>query len=179
MAAAAQHPLDASAALLREFLLHVLSPDDHLGSATDYSYNLTVTGEAAAVRCPSIYGCMYGLESFVQLLDTEHGMVVHSSVEITENHIEITDAPDYVWRGLMVDAGRRFFPMDTLTDLMTTMVANKLNVLHLHASDYCRFGVESKLYPNLTASLTGIKGGFYTQSNVKELIATGKEMGIR
>jgi hypothetical protein len=69
----------------------------------------------------------------------------------------------------MVDAGRRFFPMDTLIDLMTTMSANKLNVLHLHASDFCRFGVESKLYPNLTASLTGVKGGFYTQQDIKKL----------
>lgn len=69
----------------------------------------------------------------------------------------------------MVDAGRRFFPMDTLLDLMTTMSANKLNVLHLHASDFCRFGVESKLFPNLTASLTGVKGGFYTQQDIKKL----------
>ena len=69
----------------------------------------------------------------------------------------------------MVDAGRRFFPMDTLIDLMTTMSANKLNVLHLHASDFCRFGVESKLFPNLTASLTGVKGGFYTQEDIKTL----------
>ena len=59
--------------------------------------------------------------------------------------------------------------MDTLMDLMTTMSANKLNVLHLHASDFCRFGVESKLYPNLTASLTGVKGGFYTQQDIKTL----------
>ena len=43
------------------------------------------------------------------------------------------------------------------------MAANKLNVLHLHASDYCRFGVESKLFPNLTKALTGIKAGFYKQ----------------
>ena len=55
----------------------------------------------------------------------------------------------------MLDAGRRFFPMDNVKDIMQVMVANKLNVLHLHASDYCRFGVESKLFPNLTAALTG------------------------
>ena len=79
---------------------------------------------------------MYGLGSFAQLLDTERGVVLHSDVAIV-------DAPDFSWRGLMVDAGRRFFPMDTLRDLMTTMAANKLNVLHLHASDFCRFGVES------------------------------------
>ena len=44
------------------------------------------------------------------------------------------------------------------------MAAVKLNVLHLHASDFCRFAVESKLFPNLTASLTGIHAGHYTQA---------------
>ena len=178
VAAAAAQPRENSAVHLRELRMHVMSRDEHLGMTTDYSYNLTVVSssnrESAAVadvRCASIFGCMYGLESFVQLLDAERGELLHSSVDIV-------DAPDYAWRGLMVDAGRRFFPMDTLKDLMTSMAAAKMNVLHLHASDYCRFGVESKLFPNLTASLTGVKGGFYSQADIKELIKSGGEMGI-
>lgn len=63
----------------------------------------------------------------------------------------------------MIDSGRRFFPVPLVQNLLDTMVTNKLNVLHLHASDECRFGVESKLYPNLTDSLTGIMAGHYTQ----------------
>jgi len=59
------------------------------------------------------------------------------------------------------------------------MAANKLNVLHLHASDMCRFGVESKLYPNLTAALTGIKAGHYTQADIKQLIAYAANLGVR
>ena len=51
--------------------------------------------------------------------------------------------------------------------------------MHLHASDNCRFTVESKLFPNLTAALTGIKGGFYTQEDVKAMIAYGSNLGIR
>ena len=135
LAAASSAAQDGGEAL-RELRLEVLSTDEELGMATDYSYNLTLAHGRGVVRCPSIYGCMYGLESFAQLLDTERGVVLHSDVAIV-------DAPDFSWRGLMVDAGRRFFPMDTLRDLMTTMAANKLNVLHLHASDFCRFGVES------------------------------------
>ena len=46
----------------------------------------------------------------------------------------------------MIDAGRRFFPVPLVKNLMDTMAGAKLNVLHLHASDMCRFGVESKLY---------------------------------
>ena len=93
--------------------------------------------------------------------------------------VSIADAPSFAWRGLMLDAGRRFFPVGAVLNLMDTMLAAKLNVLHLHASDECRFGVESKLYPNLTASLSGAFGGFYTQVDIKALIAEGGSRGIR
>lgn len=69
--------------------------------------------------------------------------------------------------------------MPLLYNLLDTMAGAKLNVLHLHASDMCRFGVESKVYPNLTAALTGIHGGFYTQENITALIAYAGDKGIR
>ena len=59
------------------------------------------------------------------------------------------------------------------------MSATKLNVLHLHASDFCRFGVESKIYPNLTEALTGIHAGFYSQSDVADLVKYAADRGIR
>ena len=52
---------------------------------------------------------------------------------------------------VIVFAGRRFVPMASLENVVDTMAAVKMNVMHLHASDFCRFSVESKLYPNLTA----------------------------
>jgi hexosaminidase len=159
-------------AALESLSLFVATDSEHLGSATDYSYNLTVSASGASARCISVYGCIYALESFAQLLDHQRGEVLHSEVEIV-------DAPDYQWRGIMLDAGRRFFPMANVKDIMNVMAANKLNVLHLHASDYCRFGVESKLYPNLTAALKGIKGGFYSQADIKAMIAYGSNLGIR
>ncbi len=48
-------------------------------------------------------------------------------------------------------------------NLLDTMSYNKMNVLHLHASDLCRFSVESNTYPELTANLTGLQAGYYTQ----------------
>ena len=76
--------------LLRELELVVDSPDESLGMATDYSYNLTTraatatSAASAQVRCASIYGCMYGLETFAQLLDTQRGAVLHSQVDIVD-----------------------------------------------------------------------------------------------
>ena len=69
--------------------------------------------------------------------------------------------------------------MRTVRNLLDTMAANKLNVLHLHASDVCRWGVESKVYPNLTASLTGVRAGVYSHEDVREMISYAGARGIR
>ena len=116
----------------------------------------------------TIYGAMYALETLKQLLDQKSGNLMYSN-------IHIRDAPQYSWRGLMIDSGRRFVPVDTMKNLLDTMSATKLNVLHLHASDFCRFGVESKIYPNLTEALTGIHAGFYSQSDVADLVKYAAE----
>eukprot|EP01052_Picozoa_sp_SAG31_P029144 SAG31_NODE_2874_length_4971_cov_9.677750_6_plen_75_part_00 len=70
---------------------------------------------------------MYAMETFTQLLDMESGTLLHSNVTVS-------DAPEYQWRGLMIDSGRRFFPMPLVKNLMDTMAANKMNVRKSSAS---------------------------------------------
>eukprot|EP00928_Gymnodinium_smaydae_P008497 TRINITY_DN13094_c0_g1_i1.p1 TRINITY_DN13094_c0_g1~~TRINITY_DN13094_c0_g1_i1.p1 ORF type:complete len:310 (+),score=33.70 TRINITY_DN13094_c0_g1_i1:65-994(+) len=165
-------------ARLQLFLNNDDALDEKLSRHTSYRYIVSVADGRAQAHAETIYGLMYALETLVQL-----AVPVQSkgqlSLALPHHDFTISDAPDYQWRGLMLDAGRRFFPPPLVENLMDTMAANKLNVLHLHASDHCRFGVESKLYPNLTQSLTGDYGGFYTQEDVKSLIEYGKARGIR
>jgi len=146
--------------------------DAPLNIDTDYSYSLSIdAGETEGViTARSVYGALYGLESFSQLA---------AAGALPGADIQITDAPQYSWRGLMIDAGRRFFPVPLVRNLLDTMAAVKLNVLHLHASDHCRFSVESKLFPELTAALTGDQAGFYTQQDIKDLQKYAKARGIR
>jgi len=138
---------------------------------TNQSYTLTVENGVAVGTATSQYGLIYALESFTQLIE--------DTGTLPGTTITIRDAPAYQWRGLMLDAGRRFIPVSTVKNLLDTMAAVKLNVLHLHASDMCRFGVESKKYPNLTASLTGIHAGFYTQKDIADLVNYAANAGIR
>lgn len=56
----------------------------------------------------------------------------------------------------MIDTGRRFFPVSVVENMIDAMAYNKMNVLHFHASDLCRWSVESKIYPNLTGALVGL-----------------------
>lgn len=151
-----------------------LSFSRHPSLETDYSYRLTVSKSSgvAVAEASSQYGLMYAMETFSQLIDRDTGA-------LRASEIAIDDMPFYKWRGLMLDAGRRFVPVPTVKNLIDTMAAVKLNVLHLHASDMCRFGVESKKYPNLTASLTGIHAGFYTQEDIKDLVEYASGAGVR
>jgi hexosaminidase len=147
--------------------------DEKLGLNTNYSYELQIDSDGTAeAKATSVYGAMYAMDTFWQLVDESSGALKHSVVHIK-------DAPAYQWRGLMIDSGRRFFPMDTVKNLLDTMAGNKMSVLHLHASDECRWSVESKIYPNLTASLTGINAGFYTQEDIKQMISYAGDRGIR
>uniref|UniRef100_A0A7S0FD30 Beta-hexosaminidase n=1 Tax=Pyrodinium bahamense TaxID=73915 RepID=A0A7S0FD30_9DINO len=164
----------ASSDSLRGLNISIADASDQLlNLKTDYSYRLTVRPQEpmGSLVAKSVYGALYGLETFTQLLDAEGALAAAN--------VSVDDFPRYAWRGLMIDSGRRFFPLPLVKNLIDTMAAVKLNVLHLHASDHCRFGVESKLYPELTASLVGQMGGFYTQADIKELIAYAKQRGIR
>ena len=81
----------------------------------------------------------------------------------------IKDSPRFPWRGLMIDVSRHFIPLDVLKRNLDGMAAVKLNVFHLHASDNQGFRIESKKFPKLQEM--GSDGLFYTQAEVKDLIA--------
>ena len=149
------------------------SNTEHLGLRTDYSYTLDVGASGAVppratIAAASSFGALAGLESLVQLAHDGRLGRVH-----------IADAPQYPHRGLMLDTGRRFHPVPLVKNFLDGMAVVKLNVLHFHLSDQCRFAVESKLFPQLTANLTGIQAGHYTQDEVKELVQYAKDRGIR
>ena len=142
--------------------------DESLSMNTNESYTLTITAmpssPKAVVHAKTVYGALHALETFTQL--AQQGAMA-SSYDLPA--VDIHDFPQYQWRGFMVDTGRRFWPVSLLHWLIDAMVVQKLNVLHLHLSDFCRFSVESKVFPALTANLTGIHAGFYTQEEVRFL----------
>jgi hexosaminidase len=77
----------------------------------------------------------------------------------------------------MIDVGRHFIPLDVLKRNLDGMAAVKLNVFHWHLSENQGFRIESKKFPKLQGM--GSDGLFYTQEEVRELIAYARERGIR
>jgi hexosaminidase len=98
-------PLPAVGVPLSSVEICVSDPSEHLGSATDEGYTLTVPVDGVAtVSARSIFGAMHGLESLTQLLDVRVGSGAVTSIPSCP--VNITDAPRFEYRGLLIDSGR-------------------------------------------------------------------------
>ena len=136
----------------------------------DESYDLTVTPEGAKLHAANPLGVLHGLQTFLQLVElTPSGFAVRS--------VTIHDQPRFPWRGLMIDVSRHWLPMEVLKRNIDGMEAVKLNTFHWHLSDNQGIRVESKKYPKLQG--LGSDGNYYTQEQVKEVVAYARERGIR
>jgi hexosaminidase len=136
----------------------------------DESYGLEITNSGARLNGPTTLGVMHGLQTFLLLVQTTNaGFAVPAA--------SIEDSPRFPWRGLMIDVGRHFIPLDVLKRNLDGMAAVKLNVFHWHLSENQGFRIESKKFPKLQS--LGSDGLYYTQAEVRSLIAYARERGIR
>jgi len=77
----------------------------------------------------------------------------------------------------MIDVSRHFEPVDVIERNLDAMATVKLNVFHWHLSENQGFRIESKVFPKLQEM--GSDGHYYTQEQVKEIIAYARDRGIR
>ena len=136
----------------------------------DESYNLEITNSQAKLTAPTTVGAMRGLETFLQLLESDKDGFYFPAVSIK-------DQPRFAWRGLMIDSARHFMPLDVIKRNLDGMAAVKLNVLHWHLTEDQGFRVETRKFPELY--LQGSDGNYYTQSEIKEIIKMAADRGIR
>jgi len=138
------------------------------------SKKITVTGKDA--------GLFYGVQSLMQLIPEK----MQNGVNI--NAAEINDYPRFKYRGLHLDVGRHMFPVSFIKKYIDMMAQYKLNNFHWHLTEDQGWRIEIKKYPKLTtvgASRNGtiighhpgvntdgeVYKGFYTQNDVKEVVA--------
>jgi hexosaminidase len=136
----------------------------------DESYSLEVTASGARLHAATVVGAMRGLETLEQLVQSDRtGYFVPA--------VSIRDTPRFHWRGLMIDCGRHFMPLEVIKRSLDGMAAVKLNVFHWHLSEDQGFRVESRAFPKLTG--LGSDGLFYTQEQAREIVAYARDRGIR
>lgn len=136
----------------------------------DESYTLNSGAKQVKIVANCDLGAIRGLETLQQLLSVDaDGYYIPG--------VEVIDAPRFPWRGLLLDITLHWMPMDVVKRTLDCMAAVKLNVLHLHLTEDQMFGIESKVFPRLHE--VGAEGNYYTQEDIKEVIAYADQRGIR
>lgn len=160
------------------------------GASSPEAYRLRVVADTLEIKAPSKEGFMRAWQT-VNQLQGKKGVPC----------VDVADTPAYKWRGLMIDVVRHFFPIDFLKRQVDVMAQYKFNRLHLHLTDAEGWRMEIKRYPRLTDSVayrpindwrtwydTGkpycskddprAYGGYYTQDQLRDLVAYAAERGI-
>jgi len=158
-------------------------------------YQLTVNKTGATITASAGAGLFYGSQTLMQLLPTK------SQPTVMLPYVSINDEPTFKWRGNMLDVARHFFSVAFVKKYIDNLAAYKINTFHWHLTDDQGWRIEIKKYPKLTQisafrneSLIGAQqllkkpedfkydatpyGGFYTQDQIKEVIAYAQKRYI-
>jgi hexosaminidase len=165
---------------------------DELGAE---GYKLIVGKETIQVEAAKPAGLFYGLVTVKQLL----GEAIYSSEKVRNVDwrvpcVMITDTPRFEWRGMHLDVCRHFMPTAFVKQYIDLIAMHKMNVFHWHLTDDQGWRIEIKQYPRLTDigawrketiighargpkpwDFDGVPhGGYYTQEDVREVVAYAK-----
>jgi hexosaminidase len=136
----------------------------------DESYRLTVGTRQVVLDASTDIGVLRGLETLLQLLSADDQGYYFPCVTIA-------DKPRFTWRGLLIDVGRHFQPVEVIKRNLDGMAAVKMNVLHLHLTEDQGFRIESKVFPRLQQ--LGSDGMYFSQAQIRDIIAYAADRGIR
>lgn len=161
----------------------------------DAEFELEVSEEAIAVRAGSNEAALNARLTLEQLSE-----LCREGEKVRIPALFLRDQPRFSWRGLHIDPCRHFLPMEELRRIVEVMSLYRLNILHLHLTDDQGWRIEINGYPRLTdiaawrertvighhnvkdpdadQYLEERHGGYYTQAELRELVAFARERGI-
>jgi len=156
------------------------------------AYNLTVDKAGVRIAAGSGAGLFYGAQTLLQLLPAR---ATAGAVQVP--FVQIQDQPAFGWRGGHLDVSRHFFSVAFIKKYIDLLAAYKLNTFHWHLTDDQGWRLEIKKYPKLTEvsayrpeTIVGAQqqlkkedfkydgtpyGGFYTQAQVREVVAYAQQ----
>ncbi len=174
----------------------ITQPESETGKPEDY--DLYVNQNQILFSAEGQQGLYYAIQTLTQLMPLE------KSTELKIPCVQIQDSPSYKWRGMHLDCSRHFFTKDEVKRYIDYLAMYKFNVFHWHLTDDQGWRIEIKKYPLLTtigskrkATIIGKQtwekdgtpsknekydstayGGFYTQEEIKEVVAYAKSKYI-
>ena len=163
-------------------------------------YRLQVKHGDIVITANQPAGIFYGVQTLLQMLPPEiKSNREQKDIDWTIPCADITDKPQFAWRGLMLDVSRHWFTKEEVKKYIDELAEYKMNVFHWHLTDDQGWRLEIKSLPRLTevgawrAPRVGqwwqrepqqpgeeaSYGGFYTQEDVKEVLAYAAERYVR
>lgn len=156
------------------------------------AYSINVSSDGILVRAVSPEGIYRATRTLLKSVGTEKA----SSVEFPS--AEVSDWPRFGYRGLMLDVSRHFSDVEMVKRTIDMLALHQLNIFHWHLTDDQGWRIEIKSHPELTEVgawrddtvvgryLGGTDyptdgkrhGGFYTQEQIREIVAYAKERYI-
>ena len=154
------------------------------------SYTINSGNNRFIIEAGDAAGIFYGIQTLIQLLPPK------KSPTLTIPLVTIEDYPRFKYRGLHLDVSRHFFPVDFIKKYIDYLALHKMNSFHWHLTDDQGWRIEIKKYPKLTSvgayrngTITGRfpgtgndnirHGGFYTQDEIKEVVAYAADRYIQ
>lgn len=135
-------------------------------------YGLVVDAKGILVKAGTPAGLFYGAQTVRQLIGRSFPAKVPYST--------ITDRPRFAWRGYLLDVSRHFRDVAFVKRQIDLLAFHKMNRFHWHIVDDQGWRLEILAYPKLTEigawreEKDGKYGGFYTQDEVREVVAYAK-----
>ena len=159
---------------------------------TPESYRLNIARKSIDIEAIDFGGLIYAIQTVAQL---------HYLAEEGIPCMQITDTPRFAYRGMHIDVSRHFFSVEFIKKQLDVMSFYKMNRLHWHLTDGAGWRIEIKQYPRLTSFAAWrpynnwkefwfgerlycdqndpkAKGGYYTQEDVKDVIAYAQKLNI-
>jgi len=160
------------------------------------AYQFNVSKKGLLIKGKTYQGVFYGLQTLKQLLTPK--TIIKKPIL---NYVTINDAPEFGWRGMMLDVSRHFFPKDSVKKVIDILAMHKINKFHWHLVDGIGWRIQIDKYPELTKkgawrkvkehkkpwedfeatyknSEGEVYGGFYTKDDIKEIVAYAAERYI-
>jgi len=158
-------------------------------------YTLAINEKGIQINANANAGLFYGWQTILQLFPAEiYANNLQENVSWSLPYLNIIDKPRFGWRGMMLDVSRHFFNKAEVKTFIDDMARYKLNRFHWHLTDDQGWRIEIKALPKLTSVgawrperkgkwaniSTPAKdepktyGGFYTQEDMKEVVAYAK-----
>jgi hexosaminidase len=150
-------------------------------------YRLSIRPDGIKIRFREPAGAFYAVQTLNQLATPEGIMPC----------LDIEDAPRYAYRGMHLDVGRHFFPVEFIKKYIDLLARYKMNRFHWHLTEDQGWRIEIKKYPRLQEVAAWRKetlvghysqqphqfdgqryGGYYTQEEIKEVVAYAKQRHV-